>query len=147
MTVKLLTKQHLEFQSLTGGCRDSSEFTLVKMPHCWKARVTAKIMFNVFWSGAQKRNPSMWSTVSLLLSSPMMQNSIRFFLHPSQLLQIFILNNRQLNFSQTGKIHCQVTKCKLNEKFVSHLQSMFNVSIFDLRLSINIEFSKRCHMW
>ena len=39
MSVKLLTVQHLEFLSLTGGCTGSSESTLVKMPHCWKSYV------------------------------------------------------------------------------------------------------------
>ena len=34
MTVKLLTKQYLEFLSLTEGYTGSSEYTLVKMPHC-----------------------------------------------------------------------------------------------------------------
>ena len=43
MTVKLLTKQHLEFLSLTGGCTDSSESTLVKMQHCWKSHVVAQM--------------------------------------------------------------------------------------------------------
>ena len=33
MSVKLLTEQPLEFINLKGGCRDSSEFTHVKMPH------------------------------------------------------------------------------------------------------------------
>ena len=35
MTVKLLTEHHLDFLSLKGGCRGSSEFTHVKIPHCW----------------------------------------------------------------------------------------------------------------
>ena len=43
MTVKLLTKHHLEFLSLKGGCTGSSESTLVKMPHCWKSHVAAQI--------------------------------------------------------------------------------------------------------
>ena len=34
MIVKLLTEHHLEFLSLKGGCRGSSESTHVKMPHC-----------------------------------------------------------------------------------------------------------------
>ena len=38
MIVKLLTKHHLE---LTEGCTCLSEYTLVKMPHCWKSHVTA----------------------------------------------------------------------------------------------------------
>ena len=42
MTVKLLAEQHLEFVSLKGGCRGSSESTLVKMPHFWKSYVTAQ---------------------------------------------------------------------------------------------------------
>ena len=41
MTVKLLTEQHLEFLSLTGGCTGSFEYTHVKMPHGWKSRVAA----------------------------------------------------------------------------------------------------------
>ena len=44
MSVKLLTEHHLEFLSLKGGCRGSSESTLVKMPHCWKSHVTAHII-------------------------------------------------------------------------------------------------------
>ena len=43
MIVKLLTEHHLEFLSLTGGCRGSSESTHVKMPHYWKAHAAAQI--------------------------------------------------------------------------------------------------------
>ena len=43
MSVKLLTEHHLEFLSLNGGCADSSESTLVKMPHCWKSHVAAQM--------------------------------------------------------------------------------------------------------
>ena len=39
MIVKLLPEHHLEFLSLKGGCRGSSESTHVKIPHCWKSRV------------------------------------------------------------------------------------------------------------
>ena len=39
MIVKLLTEHHLKFLSLKGGCTDSSESTLVKMPLCWKSHV------------------------------------------------------------------------------------------------------------
>ena len=41
MTVKLLTEHHLEFLSLKGDCRGSSESTHVKMPHCWKSHAAA----------------------------------------------------------------------------------------------------------
>ena len=52
MSVKLLTEHHLEFGSSKGGCTDSSESILVKMPHCWKSRVTAQL-YNVMQSGIQ----------------------------------------------------------------------------------------------
>ena len=41
MSVKLLTENILEFLSLKGDGKGSSESTLVKMPHCWKSHVTA----------------------------------------------------------------------------------------------------------
>ena len=44
MAVKLLTEHHVRVLSLKGDCTGSSESTLVKMPHCWKSRVTAQIM-------------------------------------------------------------------------------------------------------
>ena len=43
LNILWLTGQHLEFLSLKGGCKGSSESTLVKMPHCWKARVAAHL--------------------------------------------------------------------------------------------------------
>ena len=30
---------------LTEGYKGSSEFTLVKMPHCWKSRVAAQLYY------------------------------------------------------------------------------------------------------
>ena len=47
MIVKLLTEHHLEFQSLKGGCRVSSESTYVKMPHCWKSHALANIFIPI----------------------------------------------------------------------------------------------------
>ena len=43
MIGKLLTEHHLEFLSLKEGCRGLSEFTHVKMPHCWKSHATAQL--------------------------------------------------------------------------------------------------------
>ena len=43
MTVKLLTEQHLEFLSLKGGYRGSSESTHVNMQHCWKSHALAQL--------------------------------------------------------------------------------------------------------
>ena len=40
-----LTEHHLHFLGLKGGCTGSSGSTLVKMPHCWKSRVTAQFLF------------------------------------------------------------------------------------------------------
>ena len=40
---KVLTEQHLEFLILKGGCYGSSEYTHVKMPHCWKSHALAHI--------------------------------------------------------------------------------------------------------
>ena len=45
MIVKLLTEHHLEFLSSKGGCRGSSESTLVRMSNCWKSRALAHISF------------------------------------------------------------------------------------------------------
>ena len=42
MIVKLLTEHHFEFLCLKGGCRGSSESTLVKMSNCWKPHTGAK---------------------------------------------------------------------------------------------------------
>ena len=44
MIVKLLTENRLEFKSLKGGCRGSSESTLVKMSNCWKSHSLAQIV-------------------------------------------------------------------------------------------------------
>ena len=45
MIVKLLTEHHLEFLSLKGGCRGSSESTLVKMSNCLIFRAAAHLLF------------------------------------------------------------------------------------------------------
>ena len=47
MLVKLLTEHHLEFVSSKGGCRGSSESTLVKMSNCWKSHAAAQIIITV----------------------------------------------------------------------------------------------------
>ena len=44
MIVKLLTEYHLEFLSLKGGSRGSSQSTLVKMSICTKSHVTALLI-------------------------------------------------------------------------------------------------------
>ena len=51
MIVKLLTEHNLEFLSLKGGCRGSSESTLVKMSNCLKSHATAQLIFLTFRFG------------------------------------------------------------------------------------------------
>ena len=43
MTDTPLTEHHLEFLSLREDCKGSSEYTHVKIPHCWKSRVVAHV--------------------------------------------------------------------------------------------------------
>ena len=47
MIVKLLTEHYLEFLSLKGGCRGSSESTLVKMSYCMKYHALAQILSEI----------------------------------------------------------------------------------------------------
>ena len=42
MIVKLLIEHYLQFLSLKGGCRGSSESTVVKMSNCWKSHPVAQ---------------------------------------------------------------------------------------------------------
>ena len=46
MIVKLLTEHHLEFLSLKGSCRGSSESTLVKISLCWKSHAAAQFFIS-----------------------------------------------------------------------------------------------------
>ena len=43
MIVNLLTEHHLEFPSVKGGCRGSSESRLVKISNCLKPHAAAHI--------------------------------------------------------------------------------------------------------
>ena len=64
MTVKLQTEHHLEFLSLKGDCRGSSESILVKMPHCWKSHATAHIQ-NV--AVGEDSNQNIWLQLCWML--------------------------------------------------------------------------------
>ena len=46
MIVKLLAEHSLEFLSLAGGWRGSSESTLVEISHCWKSHAAAQFFDN-----------------------------------------------------------------------------------------------------
>ena len=63
MIVKLLTEYHLEFLSLKGGCRGSSESTHVKMSNCWKSHAAAQIMFLFFKNTVKYSNSGKYFTI------------------------------------------------------------------------------------
>ena len=44
MIVKLLAEHNLEFLSFKGGCRGSSESSLVKMSNGWKSHAAAHML-------------------------------------------------------------------------------------------------------
>ena len=51
MIVKLLTEHHLEFHSLKGGCRGSSESSHVKMSCCWNSHAATDIIISIYHLG------------------------------------------------------------------------------------------------
>ena len=57
MIVKLLTEHHLEFLSLKGGCRGSSESTLAKMSNCWKSHAMAQLSYGSEETHIRPENP------------------------------------------------------------------------------------------
>ena len=78
MSAKLLTKQHLEFLSLRESCTGSSEFTLVKMPHCWESHVAALLFPEVGKRSCYcERGRPTSSTFNQLLSGHFILNSHR----------------------------------------------------------------------
>ena len=48
MIVKLLTEHNMGFVSLKGGCRGSSESTLVKKSNCWKSHALAHLICETY---------------------------------------------------------------------------------------------------
>ena len=66
MIVKLLSEHHLEFLRLKGGCRGSSESTLVKMSNCWKSHAAARISCHLTTSlnVSFKQNSQEWGCLS-----------------------------------------------------------------------------------
>ena len=69
LSVKLLTEHLMEVLSLKGGCTCSSESTLVKLPHCWKSRVTAHVITEVSkLAGVRLDTVSVYATEHGILS-------------------------------------------------------------------------------
>ena len=48
MNINILTKLHLEFINVTGGCTGLSKFIHVILPHCWKTLVAAQVKKHMF---------------------------------------------------------------------------------------------------
>ena len=74
MTVKLLAEHRLEFLNLTGGCRGSSESTLVKMPHCWKSHVAAQLCVKGSDGMGNSVNPDQTAPLSELGSNCLLRH-------------------------------------------------------------------------
>ena len=76
MIVRLLTEHHLEFLSLKGGCRGSSESTLVKMSNCWKSHAAAQIYYYYYYYYYYHCDLPKNETIVIVISSK------RYFSHP-----------------------------------------------------------------
>ena len=68
MIVKLLTEHYLEFLSLIGGCRGSTESTHVKRPHCWKSHALTQIFI---FEGPLYGYQQVHRNINSLVPSPM----------------------------------------------------------------------------
>ena len=58
------------FLSLKGDCTGSSEFTLVKMPHCCKAHAAAHMLPSFFQASASSVGHSSFYHVTMLVPVP-----------------------------------------------------------------------------
>ena len=102
MTVKLLTEHHLEFLSLKGGCRGSSESTLVKMSNCWKSHAAAQIFLCVGFYQSVKTH--------LILQGTNQNCLIIFFAHilsdmnPAYLWFFLALTNKKQDSNNTTNL-------------------------------------------
>ena len=71
MSVELLTEHHLEFLSLKGGCRGSSESTFDKMSNRWKSHAAAHLskqcLETRFLSIFNDFSRLLWRTIVLFL--------------------------------------------------------------------------------
>ena len=79
MIVRLLTEHHLEFLSLKGGCRGSSESTHVKMPHCWKSHALAILILAICHLIRRLINKAVVQWISAMPCKPGVTGSIPGF--------------------------------------------------------------------
>ena len=96
MRVKLLTEHHLEFLSLKGGCTDSSDSALVKMPHFWKSHVVARIMSTVIYFSPIKNPKDFQRNESRERQSDLL--FVFFF----KITDDYLLGTRYSNFESIG---------------------------------------------
>ena len=88
MTVKLLTEHNLELLSLKGGCRGSSESTLVKISNCWKSH---HCLFNHFFFLKIPLNLNVKDDISLFRKAFTSLTAIRLYFHCFSFLLVFLL--------------------------------------------------------
>ena len=104
MIVKLLTEHHLEFLSLKGGCRGSSEPTHVKKPHCWKSHALAHFCFIWIMSCMPYNFIRTWPSWWLAFMSLFQHNVIDIVHHSSFFIFIFIVAMCMFQARKTARI-------------------------------------------
>ena len=82
MIVKLLTEHHLEFLSLKGGCRGSSESTLVKMSNCWKSHASAHLKVHMHQFAYTSKFVYMYMQINTCMS----KSAHVYTVHPCEIL-------------------------------------------------------------
>ena len=78
MIVKPLNEYHLTCLSLKGGCRGSSESTLVKMSNCWKSHAAAQI---ILLQTTKQMMKSIMSVLVVWMSQTLMRMRIIYLKH------------------------------------------------------------------
>ena len=106
LSVKLLTEHRLEFVSLKGGCTGSSEYSLVKMPHCVAA------LFMIYWLRAdaydtlgtsQRKGKTQTSTTNLVF----MHAVRRFMLEFIEIVCFFMqTHEKETQFCVLSPLSC-----------------------------------------
>ena len=108
MIVKLLTEHLLEFLGLKGGCRGSSESTLVKMPHCLKSHATAQLSLfhqhqclHPYHGHALRKNGNTWRIESVACKAML-------FIHVTEnrMRWLKCLNSNEEQFEYMNACYC-----------------------------------------
>ena len=112
MIVRLLTELHLEFLSLKGGCKGSSESTVFKMPHCWKSHVTAHMSFRHTSSGNMLLSMLFSCYCKLRVLSDLLNQAF---------LPLYLCRYSHRN---SATVHIAHITCHLHKKCIQDLNSM-----------------------